>query len=190
MTLADGHEGQKGQKSGIEPVVSTTMPTIVSFAAERDSLIRNGEFTMFIRKQGRRTCPRTIYFYVAQPVSAIVAHAVVTGYGWLTAQQAMEFADELKMTQAEIGAYFNSGVRSTSVCAIRVDRIRQFPNPITYSTLLADFGMKAPQGFRDIDASVEYSICKLGGFSDEELHQLATFQNESAKQNPKMGKNA
>jgi len=50
MTLADGHEGQKGQKSGIEPVVSTTMPTIVSFAAERDSLIRNGEFTMFIRE--------------------------------------------------------------------------------------------------------------------------------------------
>lgn len=188
MNLVNGREGQREYTDGLGPVGKTTAPTMVSFGGEKESLIRGGGFSAFIRKQGRRTCPRSIYFYIAKPVSAIVAHAMVTGYGWVTLQQALKLRDELQMSDSEIVGYFNSGVRSTSVCAIRFGTIRQFANPVSFSTLLADFGMKPPQGIRDLDANTEYAICERAGFSPAELGQLRILQNESATTNPTMGK--
>lgn len=138
---------------------SARKPAIaVSFDSNHIGDITSRRFTAVVRRRVPTEKPDYLYFHVNSPLSALVARAEVRSVRTVTKDEALSFAHELNMNEAQISDYVG---HRRSVGIYEIAAIELFKRPVKTQELQELCNYHPPQNFMLLSEGILRTIEKL-----------------------------
>lgn len=136
---------------------------ILTFDSRWRLPLTQGEIRVVFRKMGPTDfIPDTVYAYIASPDSAIVARAPILAYETLGIQDALDLADDGKLSRRELLEYVGEWKH---LIVMRLGNLWVADTPITYAHLSEKYNYWPSSTFIPLSATGKNILDKLGKFA-------------------------
>jgi predicted transcriptional regulator len=135
---------------------------ILSFHGKWLEPLLKQQVSVIFRKMGPTWFePTTIYAYLSQPISAIVAKMPVLRYEFLPADEALALADKGKISKEELRAYTSD---YSKLLTIKIGAVSKASPQITRTYLTNEFDYWPSSTFTSLSKEGMASLDSLGNF--------------------------